>query len=81
MNRVKHGDRSRILPLLVAIAGLSLGNSVFAQAIVPENGSATSAIVEGNRIDIDGGELSGDGRNLFHSFEQFGIDAGQIANF
>ncbi|MBP0021236.1 MAG: CHAT domain-containing protein [Cyanobacteria bacterium SBLK] len=31
--------------------------------------------------DISGGNLSRDGRNLFHSFEAFGLDAGQIANF
>ena len=31
------------------------------------------------RLDITGGTRAGD--NLFHSFEQFGVDANQIANF
>ncbi|MGK7927240.1 MAG: CHAT domain-containing protein [Spirulina sp.] len=89
MNSIKHGERShrrdrdvsRILPLLVALAALSFSNAVLAQPIVPEDGSATSVTIEGNRFDINGGEFSGDRQNLFHSFEQFGIDAGQIANF
>jgi filamentous hemagglutinin family protein len=81
MKRVKGREQSWILPILAAIVTLSSANSVLAQAIVPEDGSATSVNVEGSRFDINGGELSGDGSNLFHSFEQFGIDAGQIANF
>jgi filamentous hemagglutinin family protein len=32
-----------------------------------------------NRFDIDGGQRAG--RNLFHSFEQFGLSAGEVANF
>ncbi|MGB7428387.1 MAG: filamentous hemagglutinin N-terminal domain-containing protein, partial [Microcoleaceae cyanobacterium] len=35
----------------------------------------------GNQFNINGGALSGDGQNLFHSFEQFGLSEGQIANF
>ncbi|MDY6936091.1 MAG: filamentous hemagglutinin N-terminal domain-containing protein, partial [Cyanobacteriota bacterium] len=33
----------------------------------------------GNTFDIEGGQTSGN--NLFHSFEEFGLDAGQTANF
>jgi filamentous hemagglutinin family protein len=32
-----------------------------------------------NQFDIDGGQRAGS--NLFHSFEQFGLSAGEIANF
>ena len=35
----------------------------------------------GDRFDINGGSLSGDGSNLFHSFQEFGLDSNQIANF
>lgn len=53
-----------------------------AQPITPAADDAgTSVTQQGNRFDIDGGTLSRDGANLFHSFEQFGLDAGQIANF
>ncbi|NJS09463.1 MAG: filamentous hemagglutinin N-terminal domain-containing protein [Microcoleus sp. CSU_2_2] len=33
------------------------------------------------RFDITGGKTSNDGANLFHSFQQFGLSEGQIANF
>lgn len=53
-----------------------------AQAITPaSDGTGTVVTPEGNRIDISGGQRSADGANLFHSFEQFGLSAEQIANF
>ncbi|WP_157453154.1 CHAT domain-containing protein [Coleofasciculus chthonoplastes] len=36
---------------------------------------------DGNQFNIDGGIFSGDGENLFHSFQYFGLSAGEIANF
>ncbi|TAG47769.1 MAG: filamentous hemagglutinin N-terminal domain-containing protein, partial [Oscillatoriales cyanobacterium] len=33
------------------------------------------------RFDIEGGQLSNDKQNLFHSFTQFGLSPNQIANF
>ncbi|MDY6940230.1 MAG: filamentous hemagglutinin N-terminal domain-containing protein, partial [Cyanobacteriota bacterium] len=54
----------------------------FSQPILPANdGTQTIVTPEGDRFDIHGGQLSEDERNLFHSFEQFGLDEGQIANF
>ncbi len=53
-----------------------------AQQIIPNNdGTMTVITKDGNSFNIDGGTLSGDGKNLFHSFQEFGLDAGQIANF
>lgn len=53
-----------------------------AQPIVPAaDGTGTLVTPNENRIDISGGQLSGDNANLFHSFSQFGLDANQIANF
>jgi filamentous hemagglutinin family protein len=53
-----------------------------AQSIVPAaDGTNTLITPNGNRLDITGGQLSGDGGNLFHSFEQFGLTQDQIANF
>ncbi len=55
---------------------------LYAQPITPAtDGTGTVVTPNGNRIDIQGGSLSGDGANLFHSFQQFGLDSGQIANF
>ncbi len=57
-------------------------NPVQAQSIVPApDGTSTIVTPDGNRIDISGGQLSGDKANLFHSFTQFGLNPEQIANF
>ncbi len=64
---------------LVAVIGIK---PAAAQQIIPNNdGTMTVVTQEGKRFDIDGGTLSGDGKNLFHSFQEFGLDANQIANF
>ncbi|MEW6495501.1 MAG: filamentous hemagglutinin N-terminal domain-containing protein, partial [Cyanobacteriota bacterium] len=60
---------------------LTTGN---AQAqISPEPNSQTTINLNGNTFDITGGNLAGTGaeQNLFHSFQQFGLNAGQTANF
>ena len=55
---------------------------VIAQTIIPANdGTATLVMPNGKTLNITGGMLSGDGRNLFHSFQEFGLSAQQIANF
>ncbi|GAB4524225.1 MAG: hypothetical protein Tsb0014_02510 [Pleurocapsa sp.] len=55
---------------------------VAAQSVTPSNdGTGTQVDTNGNEINIQGGKLSGDGQNLFHSFEQFGLSSEQIANF
>ncbi|MFP4101484.1 MAG: CHAT domain-containing protein [Coleofasciculus sp.] len=52
------------------------------QPITPAtDGTGTQITPDGNRFDIQGGSVSADGANLFHSFQQFGLDSGQIANF
>ncbi|HIK13024.1 MAG TPA: CHAT domain-containing protein [Oscillatoriaceae cyanobacterium M33_DOE_052] len=69
--------------LLLAVLPLPLAALVgTAQTIVPEaNSTNTQVTPNGNQINITGGQLSGDGANLFHSFIKFNLDAGQIANF
>ena len=52
-----------------------------AQITEAPDGTGTIVTPDGNSLNIDGGTLSGDGTNLFHSFEQFGLTQGQIANF
>ncbi len=52
------------------------------QSIIPAaDGTGTLVTPNGNQFQIYGGSLSADGMNLFHSFEQFGLESGQIANF
>ncbi|MBD2127269.1 CHAT domain-containing protein [Microcoleus sp. ZQ-A2] len=46
-----------------------------------DDGTGTQVTPDGNRFDIQGGTLSHNGTNLFHSFTQFGLNSQQIANF
>ncbi|MBD0347444.1 MAG: filamentous hemagglutinin N-terminal domain-containing protein, partial [Coleofasciculus sp. Co-bin14] len=73
---------SLIRAVLFGIAWHSVTSPALAQSITPTaDGTGTLVTPDGNRIDIHGGTLSGNGVNLFHSFQKFGLDAGQIANF
>jgi filamentous hemagglutinin family protein len=47
--------------------------------VIPATPTGTSA--PPSRFDIQGGQLSSDKQNLFHSFTQFGLSSNQIANF
>src|SRR5919199_5581732 len=53
-----------------------------AQSITPADGTGTLGTPNANQpnqLDIQGGTRSG--ANLFHSFQQFGLNSGEIANF
>lgn len=70
------------LSLTLFLSGTPVPLLVNAQPIIPAaDGTNTIVTPDGTRFDIHGGQLSGDGTNLFHSFGQFGISDGQIANF
>ncbi len=72
---------SLLLSLITLIWIIGVGSS-YAQNVLPANdGTGTIVTSEGNRFDIQGGTLSANQANLFHSFTQFGLDANQIANF
>lgn len=74
--------RAAVALVTLPLAG-SLGmGQVLAQAVTPaRDGTRTTVTRQGNRLDISGGQRSRHGRNLFHSFRQFGLSANQIANF
>ncbi|MEB3175013.1 MAG: filamentous hemagglutinin N-terminal domain-containing protein, partial [Cyanobacteriota bacterium] len=66
----------------MVLGGWGFSLPAVAQTIVPAgDGTATLVMPNGNTFNITGGQLSGDGRNLFHSFQDFGLSAQQIANF
>ncbi|NEQ21343.1 MAG: CHAT domain-containing protein [Microcoleus sp. SIO2G3] len=79
--------------LLAILSGFGIGSLPFgvypdlelaalSQPITPvADGTGTIVTPNGDRIDIQGGSLSQNGANLFHSFQQFGLETGQIANF
>jgi filamentous hemagglutinin family protein len=55
---------------------------VHSQSIIPANdGTGTIVNINGNTFNIQGGTFSGDGTNLFHSLQEFGLSKEQIANF
>jgi filamentous hemagglutinin family protein len=70
-----------LLSILLLASGIQV-HPLLAQSVTPAN-DRTGTIVnrDGDRFDIEGGSRSRDGANLFHSFEQFGLESGEIANF
>lgn len=67
-----------------AIVGLLLilnNQSAKAQEIITDGTTATIVTRNGQRIVIDGNTLSRDGKNLFHSFREFGLTPQEIATF
>ena len=64
------------------LAGIIPCTPAQAQSITPAaDGTGTIVTQEGNQFNIWGNALSRDGANLFHSFEKFGLNSGEIANF
>ncbi|MBD1837946.1 CHAT domain-containing protein [Coleofasciculus sp. FACHB-64] len=77
------------LPIAKNIASCLLAltcslSPTFAQAqsiTTAPGGTNTNVTTSGNQFNITGGKLSADGGNLFHSFNEFGLEQNQIANF
>ena len=70
--------------MFLAIATLCSSGQAQVLPITKEPGTNTNVDLDvgnPNQLNITGGQLSGDNQNLFHSFQQFGLNAGQIANF
>ena len=67
---------------LASLSGLFIPQSVSAQSIIPaQDGTGTNITINGNQFQIDGGSFSEDGKNLFHSFQEFGLSNQEIAKF
>jgi len=68
--------------ILLPIVASLVGAETLAQSIIPaSDGTDTIIDQQGNTYTINGGSLSSDEANLFLSFQEFGLDAGEIANF
>jgi len=71
-----------LLTLLAGTVSLVTADPVLAQPIIPaDDGTGTIVTPNGDNFDIQGGSLSSDGMNLFHSFQELGINSDQVANF
>ena len=76
---VKYLARWLCLLPFVSLSNVEIARS---QSIIPaRDGVNTAVTTNGNTLNITGGQLSGDRSNLFHSFQQFGLNPNQIANF
>ncbi|MBE9127782.1 MULTISPECIES: filamentous hemagglutinin N-terminal domain-containing protein [unclassified Coleofasciculus] len=71
------------ISIATALLSLGVGNKpTSAQSIkIAPDGAGTIVTQDGQEFIIDGGLLSGDGSNLFHSFEKFGLSQEETANF
>jgi filamentous hemagglutinin family protein len=74
-----------LLPILVLfLAAPSLGDAQVTTSITSTTGTGdlgTSVTQAGNLYNITGGTRPGSGPNLFHSFGDFSVGAGDIGNF
>ena len=66
-----------LLPIALGMPGVAQSQPIKPAA----DGTGTVVTPNGNEFNIDGGTLSGNEQNLFHSFQEFGLSEGQIANF
>lgn len=72
--------KGAILAIATATIQIFSAAPTKAQGIVPAaDGTGTLVLPNGKTIDITGGTQAG--ANLFHSFQEFGLSQGQIANF
>ncbi|HAG81172.1 MAG TPA: hypothetical protein DCL61_08340 [Cyanobacteria bacterium UBA12227] len=67
--------------ITLGIASLQGIKPAAAEPITSDGSTGTIVTPDGKRIDITGGQRSRNGANLFHSFKEFNVDSGQIANF
>src|SRR5919199_2135275 len=71
----------RTIFITVSLTGALAITPALAGPIVSDGTTRTVVTPNGNRIDINGSTLSTDGANLFHSFQKFGLNPGETANF
>jgi len=79
---IKRYQQQLLTSTWVVFLGSLLLSPATGQPITPApDGTGTAVTDSGNQFNINGGQLSKDGTNLFHSFQQFGLKDGQIVNF
>ncbi|MDJ1171840.1 CHAT domain-containing protein [Roseofilum sp. BLCC_M154] len=83
LTRLSSGSTLLVLTLCpwLSVLWSVKGSAQTAPIMAAPDGTGTQVRAIGNQYQITGGQLSSDGANLFHSFSQFGLSAGQIANF
>ena len=76
-------NRLSLLLIALSLQSVNLSTAYAQTRTITPAPDETGTVInrQGNRFDINGGSVSRDGQNLFHSFEQFNLSEGQIANF
>jgi filamentous hemagglutinin family protein len=69
------------LHLLAFLIGFAPERTIAQSITAAPDRTGTIVTPSGNRLEIGGGSVSGNGANLFHSFQKFGVESGQTANF
>ncbi|MBW4496509.1 MAG: filamentous hemagglutinin N-terminal domain-containing protein, partial [Oscillatoria princeps RMCB-10] len=76
------GSLSSLLLIVSFFGSLASAKPALAQSVTPApDGTGTTVTPQGNTFNIQGGSLSSDGANLFHSFQKFGLSSGETAKF
>ncbi|MBW4493447.1 MAG: CHAT domain-containing protein [Oscillatoria princeps RMCB-10] len=76
------GSLSSLLVILPFFGSLASATPALSQPVTPApDGTGTTVTPQGNTFNIQGGSLSSNGANLFHSFQKFGLSSGERANF
>ncbi|MGL5195422.1 MAG: filamentous hemagglutinin N-terminal domain-containing protein, partial [Chroococcales cyanobacterium] len=82
---VKASKAKQIQLIITGLVATVIGahqHPLLAQGIDPAtDGTGTTITNDGPQFNIQGGQQSADGANLFHSFERFNLEVGQVANF
>lgn len=73
--------KTGLFVVILSFLALLEPRSSQAQEIKVDGSTATIVTKDGDRITIDGNTFSRDGKNLFHSFKEFGLTQQQIATF
>jgi len=84
VNHLVHMRVILVAILLLAFVPERISRAAVATSITPTTGTGnlgTTITPAGNLYDITGGTRPGGGPNLFHSFGNFSVGAGDIANF
>ena len=72
---------NRLILCMSFLTPLIAQANVNAQIVPVKSDTGTTIQQNQNLINISGGAASAKGGNLFHSFSQFNVNTGQVANF
>lgn len=83
MHKIQKSDALVGAQFLLLLSGLFNIAPLQAQSITaaPDGTGTNITTPDGQTLNIQGGTLSRDGANLFHSFTDFGLNTNQAANF